>query len=803
MIAQNQPLLTIGITCYNDEKYLRVCLESVFNQTYPHLEIILVDDASTDGCPAILAEYGDRIIAIRHAQNSGGLTQGRIDVITSARGDYIAHLDADDYLEPDFAERLMQEAISDPELDWIAPNLNVVDGDGNLVGQWDYGDFPSDVREGLMRGFKIPSVPVPKNGVFKRSFLTKNNLTWYELPNTRQGEDALTCIRYLQCDPKIRLIPDFLMDYRVHGENMSAAPEERIKMIIGLKEYYIDNFNEFVYLYHPMMLKLPNGSDEYLAFKYLFLALDFLNARNNFEIPEVYRNERADEKIRIGLRLFDEPIRYYAEKSLSYSATYSGELNRILESLSPSGDPDPAYDPDAASPESVGIETTRSFDALASLGEQEFAGGNLELADRYTAAALQMNPDDTGCLNNSGVIAFNRGDYARSDAMLRKAMSLDPELEDTHLNLCSLWGKTICTTPPDSSRAPEILRSLRWLADNAPDDSRRQLMHENHALRDGLLDEYRNKFEGTNARVLLHRPGNGALKYLMDNWRDVLNYTGIPSETIDWGAACREQFERFRPTCFITVADPSYIDQLDSNYIAGYRRQNGLTIGHISTFEHRYEPCDFLITFHLDPEREAVMRRAELPLLSLPFGINPLEHYMKPGREVWDYFFVGSNSPFKREETQTFLQPLVGRYNGILAGTGWSVGLGELSVSDTSDFYQSSGIYPNFHVKRQMRDFNEVNDRTLIIPACGGFELTDNPVAMSELFAEDEMAAAASPREFQDMFARFLAHSEERRPYIQKGMRRVYGEYTLFHVLERLAAHLNIRSNSSAELSHA
>lgn len=780
MGAQKQPLLTIGITCYNDEKFLEVCLESVVRQTYPHLEIIVVDDCSTDRSPAILADYGSRIRVIRHAQNSGSLTQGRIDVISSAKGDYIAHLDADDFLEPHFAERLMQEAVADPELDWIAPNLNVVDEAGNRKDQWDYLGFPSDPRAGLIRGFKRASVPVPKNGIFRTSFLRQNGLTWYELLHTRQGEDVLTAIKYLQHNPKIKLIPEFLLNYRIHDRNMSRAPEERVKMIIDLKEYYIDNLNELLYLFHPELMKLQYGSDEYQAFKYFMLTVEFLTERAEFRLPEIFRNGKTEDRTEECLRLFDEPIRRYAEKSLSYSRTHEKELRRILDFLAPLAEP----------PAETGGQ---SFASLASLGEKKFLEGDFDLADRYTSAALQMKPSDIGCLNNAGVIAFNRGDYSRSETMLRRALSLQPDLEDTHLNLCSLWGKKVNFSPPDASKARDVLKSVHWLGANAPDPSRRELMVVNHSLRDQVLEQYKNKYAETQARLLLHRPGNGALKYLMDNWRDVLNHMGIPTETMDWGADNREAFKRFGPTTFVTVADPSYLEQLDLAFVEQYRREHHLSVGHISTFEHRYEPCDFLITFHLDPSRDEVMRKAHLPLLSLPFGINPIEHYMRPGPEVWDFFFVGTNSPFKMDETRAYLQPILENYSGLLAGTNWPTGLGELPIKDSVYFYQSARIYPNFHVKRQMREFNELNDRTYIIPACGGFELVDNPVALHELFTPDEMAVAESPSAYREMFDHFLHHPEERRRYILSGMRRVYSEYTLFHTLDRLAAHLEIQ----------
>ena len=76
----------------------------------------------------------------------------------------------------------------------------------------------------------------------------------------------------------------------------------------------------------------------------------------------------------------------------------------------------------------------------------------------------------------------------------------------------------------------------------------------------------------------------------------------------------------------------------------------------------------------------------------------------------------------------------------------------------------------------------------------------DNPVAMRELFNDDEMAVANSPREFHEMVDYFLTNPNKRLPYIRKGMRRVYREYTLFHVLSRLAEFLQVsRSRSSLQ----
>ncbi len=802
-----KPLVTIGVTCYNNEKYVKTCIDSILNQTYENIEVIVVDDCSTDNSVPLLLEYGDTLTLIRHETNTGGLLQGRKDVLAAATGEFVHHLDADDFLEPEFAERLVEEFLKDPALDWVASNLNVVDDQGKLVERWNYKDFPTDPMQGLYRGFHTASVPVPKNGLFRLSFIRKNNLSWYQLPHTAQGEDAYTCIKYLECNPKIKLIPDFLVNYRIHGQNMSTKVEERVKMVIDLKEYYINHFNEMVYLFHPDFLKLDYHSDEYLALKYYLLAMDFHAAKKNFRVPVHLAGESTSKEIRKCLRLFDEPIRKYAELSLQHSKTYESQLAALLSELTEDKDMEHEevsrliaegqrkltlgdFSAAKASFTSALEKERRSVEAQCGLGEACFALGDISQAEKHFTAALQHAPHHPQLLNDRGVVLFAQGKYQEAEKAFRMTLANDPDHADAHFNLCELWGKTCVSRAPEPRWKEDVLRSLSWLSEHAPDPNRQSLLEENHRLRNKLMEKYHNRYHDTETRILLHRPGNGALKYLMDSWQAVLTYMGIPATVLNWGKNTKTVCETFRPTVFITVADPAYIEQLDYDYLKRCRQESGLQIGHISTFEHRYEPCDFLITFHLDPQRDPAMARTDLPLLSLPFAVNPLIHYMRPGVDVWDYFFVGTNSPFKAEETRQYLLPILQKQRGILAGTNWGYGIGELTVDEAALFYNFARIYPNYHVHRQMEEFNEINERTYIIPACGGFELVDNPVAMKELFAEDEMAVASSPAEYHEMFAHFLRHPEERLPYIRNGMRRVYREYTLFHVLERLVHHL-------------
>lgn len=97
----NEPLISVVLPIYNVEKVLRRCVDSVLNQTYRNLEVILVDDGSPDGCPKICDEYAlqDSRVKVIHKQNAG-LGYARNTGIENATGKYICFFDSDDYVDP-------------------------------------------------------------------------------------------------------------------------------------------------------------------------------------------------------------------------------------------------------------------------------------------------------------------------------------------------------------------------------------------------------------------------------------------------------------------------------------------------------------------------------------------------------------------------------------------------------------------------------------------------------------------------------------------------------------------------------
>ncbi|MBQ7792832.1 MAG: glycosyltransferase family 2 protein, partial [Clostridia bacterium] len=108
----NQPLISIIIPVYNAAHYFERCIKSVLEQTYKNLEIILIDDGSTDGSEKLCDQYKeiDDRIKVVHKKN-GGQSSARNLGLTMITGDYVGFVDSDDYIEKDMYEYLYNNMV--------------------------------------------------------------------------------------------------------------------------------------------------------------------------------------------------------------------------------------------------------------------------------------------------------------------------------------------------------------------------------------------------------------------------------------------------------------------------------------------------------------------------------------------------------------------------------------------------------------------------------------------------------------------------------------------------------------------
>ncbi len=115
---KNEPLISILLPAYNVEKYISHCIETIINQTYKNIEIIIVDDCSPDDSGKIAEEYSkkDNRIKVYHHERNKGLSAARNTGIENAHGEYITFVDSDDWVSYDYVEylyKIIKETESD------------------------------------------------------------------------------------------------------------------------------------------------------------------------------------------------------------------------------------------------------------------------------------------------------------------------------------------------------------------------------------------------------------------------------------------------------------------------------------------------------------------------------------------------------------------------------------------------------------------------------------------------------------------------------------------------------------------
>lgn len=145
------PLVSIIIPVFNGEAYLRECLDSILAQTYPRIEVIVMDDASTDSTPSIVSSYGERVTCHRQVENRG-IYGNMNDGIARARGELIAFYHADDVYEPTIVEREVAAFQRFPQVGAVFCLDSFIDAAGLPLGRL---SLPAMVRGGHPLEYKL------------------------------------------------------------------------------------------------------------------------------------------------------------------------------------------------------------------------------------------------------------------------------------------------------------------------------------------------------------------------------------------------------------------------------------------------------------------------------------------------------------------------------------------------------------------------------------------------------------------------------------------------------------------------
>ena len=230
MEQKKEPFLSVIVPVYNVREYLSKCIESIARQTFCDMEIILVDDGSTDGSGELCDQYAgeDHRIKVIHRQN-GGLVSARKAGVQNAVGQYITYVDGDDWIERDAYERLIcQMGAKRPDM--VAYGLREDYPDRTVI-------LKNSLREGYYEGKQLENQIYPymlcgdvfyRNGILpnvvakliRREILLKSQMT---VPDGIQlGEDAACTFETLLCIKTLLIIRDGPYHYRKRQDSMMS-----------------------------------------------------------------------------------------------------------------------------------------------------------------------------------------------------------------------------------------------------------------------------------------------------------------------------------------------------------------------------------------------------------------------------------------------------------------------------------------------------------------------------------------------------------------------------------------------------
>lgn len=233
-------LVSIVVPVYNMGDKIRICVDSILKQTYSNLEIILVDDGSKDDSLEHCKEIQniDHRVVVIHTENQGS-GPARNEGIKVASGKYIYFPDADDYIEPNAIECMVNSANS-TDCDLLVFGFNKVDASGKIISRKCYTTFVENAEcirqhyaEYLKDSGKKTIQGAPWNKFFRIEVIRKYNLTY---PALRRHQDEGFIARYVDKATKVAFIENVLYTYYVNDlqRQWDKYPIDYVDAVEGL-----------------------------------------------------------------------------------------------------------------------------------------------------------------------------------------------------------------------------------------------------------------------------------------------------------------------------------------------------------------------------------------------------------------------------------------------------------------------------------------------------------------------------------------------------------------------------------------
>lgn len=233
-------LISVIVPVYNARKYLSECLDSLINQTYQNLEVILVDDGSVDDSLRICRKYeacDERIHIVRFEKNQG-LSAARNAGIDTAAGEFIYFLDSDDYIRQDMLE-IMYNAMLKNNADIVLCGYHRVDEEGRLLSRHPL----TDIEEGSPETF-YQLLAEEKCTCFMQTKLFRADLfEKLRFPVGKMYEDIFVMADILKACKTVTVLGECFFRYRIHS---SAFTKQSFKIV------HMDIVEAYIYMYCRM-----------------------------------------------------------------------------------------------------------------------------------------------------------------------------------------------------------------------------------------------------------------------------------------------------------------------------------------------------------------------------------------------------------------------------------------------------------------------------------------------------------------------------------------------------------------------
>lgn len=255
------PKVSVIVPVYNVERYLPECLSSIIQQSLQNIEIIIVNDGSTDNSLSIAYDYAkrdSRIVVIDKENRGYGHSMNR--GFEKARGEYIGIVESDDCIRPEMFEKLYEQA-SRNDADVVRSNYYTMANEGtkfvlvdvlNLACAPYYTTFNPQDYPDILRGS-----PAIWTGIYKRAFIQNNDITFLESPGASY-QDTGFILKVWAAAQKVVLMREAFLNYRI--DNEASSVKSGAKVFCVSDEYAaFENF-------------LPRHPKKAIAFRYMIQA---------------------------------------------------------------------------------------------------------------------------------------------------------------------------------------------------------------------------------------------------------------------------------------------------------------------------------------------------------------------------------------------------------------------------------------------------------------------------------------------------------------------------------------------------